>query len=584
MPQTTNNVGKPRLSRTKFRLKRRKLFDCDMGEMIPIQCDLVMPGDVLRVHIDIVSRTQPLIAPLLHQIDVETHTAFIPIRIVDPDFADDENGSLSGGVYRPGDPDKGADGLTKKTFPKWVPSVDKIGNHSLWDYFGLPTREQNNIPAGQIFAGPYPDDWIRRVYNKFYNDFFRAEHFEKEIPLTNEDILYRNYRKDYFTSAAPFRQEGPSPSVPLSGDAGATWNLIENFNKFIPNSIGRWVTGTAPLGASNGSTGPVGQMYYPIEYQNTSGGGYIRTLTQTPLIWPVPNNATPNRDPTYGWQSGQIQFNFGIHTGGTENSLISFLNNNAIDWGNVGTFDVNDLRDVIQQQKFLERNTRIGLRYVEQLVGRWNISPRDERLQRPEFIGGTRTPIIISEVLQTSETSDASPQGQMAGHGLAASMGRTRKYVVQEWGYIITLLSIMPKAGYSQGIPRQYIHESRYDFPTPEFMHTGEREIYQTELYTGTNEVANRAIWGYRPIYDEMRMAHDTICGNMRKVLNQWHLSREFATAPLLNQNFISTKDNIRKDVFADSNEKGFIVHAGIKMNVIRSMPRLGEPGLMDHF
>lgn len=579
MAGAITSVGAPRLYRTRMRLKQRKLLNCDMGQLIPVYCNLCLPGDVVRLKHDMVIRLQPLVAPILQEINADLHTFFVPIRLVDEDFADDEDGTISGGVFRPGDPNKGADGLTTKVFPRWIPATNPPQKYSLWDYLGhpIPTSYHNFSAIG----APYPTDWHRRAYYKIYNEYFRDQRAEEEIdyeaitPAT-ERILYRAFRKDYFTSASPHVLEGVPPSLPLSGETTADFSeldkpfyqdVILRYHEQLssttiqnPNPDGVYGFGTTDLQPSD-----PGLIYNNIQAQYN--------VSNYPLISHQPVVSSTS--------SGYVNFHPQARL---DYRFIDWLNQNTVDLGTVSTFDVNQLRDVVQMHKFMERNSRIGLRYTEQLRGRWRISPRDDRLQRPEYVSGSRTPIIISEVLQTSADTPTSPQGNLAGHGLTASTNRTRKYLVKEWGYLITILSIMPKVGYSQGIERQYLYESRYDFPAPEFMHLGEREILTTELYTTHNEAANRAIFGFRPIYDEHRLLHDQVCGDMRDTFDYWHLSRQFDAPPTYNKEFITTENNIRKDIFAVQNEPGFIVHVGTRANMVRSLPVTGDPGLIDHF
>ena len=94
----------------------------------------------------------------------------------------------------------------------------------------------------------------------------------------------------------------------------------------------------------------------------------------------------------------------------------------------------------------MERNARAGSRYTEFLKAHFGVSPRDERLQRPEYIGGSKAPIIFSEVLQTSATaSQPTPQGNLAGHGIGISSKFCGKYHVKEYGLIMGIMSVMPK-------------------------------------------------------------------------------------------------------------------------------------------
>ena len=85
---------------------------------------------------------------------------------------------------------------------------------------------------------------------------------------------------------------------------------------------------------------------------------------------------------------------------------LASINANTVDLSAATTFDVADLRLVFQIQKWMERNARGGARYTEFLRSHFSVSPRDERLQRPEYIGGSKAPVIFSEVLQTSETTE----------------------------------------------------------------------------------------------------------------------------------------------------------------------------------
>lgn len=123
------------------------------------------------------------------------------------------------------------------------------------------------------------------------------------------------------------------------------------------------------------------------------------------------------------------------------------------------------------------KETRAGARYTEFLKAHYGESPRDERLQRPEYIGGSKSPVIISEVLQTSSTDVTSPQGNLAGHGMAVDRTFAAKYHAQEFGLIMGIMSIMPSAAYQQGIDRQWLRRTKFDFYFPEFANLSEQAI-----------------------------------------------------------------------------------------------------------
>ena len=152
------------------------------------------------------------------------------------------------------------------------------------------------------------------------------------------------------------------------------------------------------------------------------------------------------------------------------------MNSNSVDLSSATTFNVADLRLVFQIQKWMERNARSGVRYTEFLRSHFGVSPRDERLQRPEYVGGSKSPIIISEVLQTSETG-SSPQGNMSGHGISASSTFCGKYRATEYGVMMGIMSIMPRTMYQQGLQRQWTRRTRYDFYFPEFANLSEQAV-----------------------------------------------------------------------------------------------------------
>ena len=214
------------------------------------------------------------------------------------------------------------------------------------------------------------------------------------------------------------------------------------------------------------------------------------------------------------------------------------LNRNVVNLGSATTFNVADLRLAFQIQKWMERNARAGVRYTEFLRSHYGVAPRDERLNRPEYIGGSKAPVIVSEVLQTSSTS-TTPQGNMAGHGLSADKAYIAKYHAQEFGVVVGLMSIMPRSSYQQGIDRQWLRRSRYDFYSPEFANLSEQGIERAEIYATTSGTENRTIFGFKGRYDEMRFKRSMVCGKMRTSYDYWHLGRKFASAPLLNEEFI---------------------------------------------
>jgi hypothetical protein len=486
--------------RSVFDLSYEKKFTCDMGQLIPVMCDEVVPGDFFKIANQSVVRFQPLVAPILHEVNVYTHYFFVPYRLLWP-YEDSEDPGFE--IFITG----GEDGDDDSTIPTWEPTDYTEG--SLWDYFGFP--------VGIDPTDAYPVDFPRRAYNFIWNEFYRDETLQDEVAWTNEDILLRNWEKDFFTSAQPNTQRGTSPALPIAGTTSAEFTNVVN------------------------------------------------------------SSPTEN----IGVSSGYMDDNFYVNGATESNNASLALNNNVVDLSLATTFDIADLRLAIQTQRFQERNQRVGVRYTEFLQAHFGVSPRDDRLDRPEYIGGTKSPVIVSEVLQTSET-DTTPQGTLAGHGLNVGNGYVGKYNVQEYGLIIGIMSIMPKPAYEQGINRQWLKESRYDFFFPEFIGLSEQPVIRAELYASAVGAENQTVFGYQGRFDEMRVKQNQIVSEMRGDYDYWHISRQFGSAPSLNSDFIECDP--RKDIFAAPSEPGMIVSFANLIQAFRPIPVIAEPGLIDHY
>lgn len=236
---------------------------------------------------------------------------------------------------------------------------------------------------------------------------------------------------------------------------------------------------------------------------------------------------------------------------------------------------INDLRTAIKLQEWLEKNARGGTRYCEFLRTHYNVTPEDSRLQRPEYICGSVTPIVISEVLNTTGTQDA-PQGNMAGHAIGVVNSRKGYYQAQEHGVIMTLLSIVPRTAYQQGVEKHWLKindPTEYYFPS--FAHLGEQSVKNIEVYVDAqNPIGD---FGYIPRYAEYKFINSRVSGDFRTTLNFWHASRIFASEPALNSNFIQCSP--RTNWLAVDDDSDYLwMHVFHNLKAIRPMPVFGTP------
>lgn len=151
----------------------------------------------------------------------------------------------------------------------------------------------------------------------------------------------------------------------------------------------------------------------------------------------------------------------------------------------LSSFNASDLRTMFAQTRVFERLARCGSRYTEYLRANFNISPSDGTLQRAQYLGGFKQPIVCTEIAQTAQDGD-NAVGTLRGKGISSGSGGIKPYVVKEFGVIFGLLTVMPEISYSQGIPREYTYKERFDFFNPSFQNLSEQEVRNAEIYVGT--------------------------------------------------------------------------------------------------
>ena len=456
--------------RSKFGLSHSFKFSCDMGNLVPIMCEDVSPGDTFRLNTDAVVRFAPMLAPLMHEIDVYTHYFFVPNRLT---WTNWEN-FITGG-------ERGDD---VSVVPTITSPSGGFGVSSLVDYlYGC------NVDAEGLTVDAMP----ARAYQLILNEWYRQQDLQDsrlisfaDGPDTTTDLsLYnRNWNKDYFTSCLPFQQKGPAVLLPLSGNApvigtapvSGLGTFAQTFSTNASSAYFTDGTGADPVTTTANWVGSGGS--------GTSGQGYV--------IEEDPNNSGfPN-----------IRANADVPTSTLEADL-----------SKVSSATINDLRQSFQLQRWLEANMRCGSRYTESILSHFGVHSPDQRLQRPEFLGGGRSPVVFSEVLQTSETSSTgTPQANMAGHGFGAHRSHQFVKSFPEHGWVIGLMSIVPVSSYSgQGVDRRFTRFSKYDYLWPLFAHLGEQPVLNKEVYAQgfADPAADEGVFGYQPRYQEYRKRRD---------------------------------------------------------------------------
>jgi len=401
-----------------------------------------------------------------------------------------------------------------------------IAKGSLADYLGIPT----GVSAQQLNGiSTLPI----RAYAKIWNDYYRDQNQQEEIDLNvvgslfyNEKPLLRAWEKDYFTSALPSTQQGGPYGVPVNPSYIDTGSLA-----------------------------------------TTKDGGFA------------------------------AQGNMQIGPGGAINDGVEdVIVKNLID-GEELTIDINDFRVAHRLQRWAERQMRSGNRYVETLLSHFGVHNNDLRMQRPQYLGGGKMPVTISEVLNTNgnEINDPTlgsnvPLGDMAGHGIGIGSTPMAKATFKEHGWIMGIMSIIPKTTYQNGIHRSWLRKDKFQFPWPEFAHFGEHAVLQKELFATNVLEENQAIFGYQSQYSDLKYKGSSVHGDFRDNLSFYHMGRIFAETPGtgeqakpdLNEEFITCDTSaINERVFATGDTADTLwVQIYNAVTAVRPMPYYGTPTL----
>lgn len=504
-----------KMSRSAFDLSHDRKLSCKMGDLVPIYLEEVVPGDYFKCATSLVVRLTPLVAPIMHRVDVFTHFFFVPHRLVWDNFQNFITG--------------GDDGTDATVWPHFNGKTVAAGD--LLEFMGLPIAGASVLP--DVSALP------ARGYNLIYNEWYRDQWLQSKIALSKGDgvdsttptsLLKRNWEKDYFTGALLSPQKGASVSVPLGSTAPVTR---------VPNAANGWKAFKAGT--------------------NTDG---------TPTTVLGLKSSSGSRVAESSGAGDSLSFD-------PDGGLVA-------DLSSATSSTINALRQAVTVQQWLERNARAGSRYVESIFAHFHVRSSDARLQRPEFLGGGRSPIVISEVLQTSETSANSPQGNMSGHGFSVQVSHGFSKAFEEHGYIFGIMSIMPRTAYQQGVPRHWSRVTRYDYPWPEFVSIGEQGILKQELYVA-NDGENGNVFGYAPRYEELRMRESSVHGLFKVApgsggLDFWHMGRIFNTRPTLVSSFVTADPTTR--VFAVDDSDTCLVQLMHHVKAVRPIPAQGVPGL----
>ncbi len=540
------------------------------GELIPFFVDEVLPGDTFDITTSKVVRTQTLLTPLMDNLYLDTFYFFVPTRLTWTHWKE-FCGENTSGAWAPS---------VEYTVPSIASPSGGFASGTIADYMGLPVGV--SWKATDALA---PSALPFRAYALICDHFFRDENLQSPLLIPTGDAnqtgsngsmaeslgnianggkpFVANRYHDYFSSCLPSPQRGDPVGIPIdvpSGFQGGTFPVTTipfNVNSSDPGTLQKLF-----VWQSNNKTGA-----------SSWSGSTLKGITKT--------SATTD-DTSRVVLSGPTASSFPIAPA----NLATVIPDTTGSSSSQAEFTINQFRLAYTMQCYLERLARGGSRYSELLLSLFGVKSPDARLQDPEYLGGNRIPLSVTEATNTAQTEQEF-LGDVGAKSVSSDVHSDFVKSFTEHGFVIGLMCVRYDHSYSQGLNRMWMRKKFEDYYNPMFANLGETPVYKAEIYASSNTIKNdKNIFGYQEIWSDYRYKPNMVTGEMRpgvtNSLANWHLADYYTKEPTLSSGWIPEDKSIIDRVLAVGSNVAnqFWADIFIKNKCTRCMPMYSIPAL----
>ena len=525
--------------RSKFYIPYDHKTTFDGGKLVPIGVWEVLPGDTIEMSMSSIVRMTTPIYPTMDNAFMDVYFFYERNINLWDHWAEMQGENKLTAWEQP---------ITYST-PQITAPTGGWAEDTIADHLGLPTK----VSGLSVSHLPF------RMYCKIWSDWFRDQNLKDNVYWTTGDATVPGANTgsyittaqcgaqllpvakihDYFTSALPAPQKGPSVGIPIGTTAPV----------FAGNTVHDTMPNTLVWVYNNGGTitrAPSGHLVTP-----TNG---ITSVNSESVGTPQANIAPGN-----------------LYADLTKATLAS----------------INSLREAYAIQRYYEALARGGSRYVETLKSIWGVTPLDASLHRSEYLGGFRTPINITQVLQTSSTDTVSPQGNTAAYSYTPDSQDVFTKSFEQHGFLMCVACVRTEKTYQQGIERFWSRTGAFSYYIPQLANIGEQAILNKEIYAQGTSADDQA-FGYQEAWADYRYKPNQVTGKMRSnatgTLDSWHYAENYASLPTLSTGWIDEDNSVITRTLAVTNEPQFIGDFYFNSTWVREMPVYSVPGLSERY
>ena len=554
-----NQVPNLEITRSRFKRDQDIKLTFDAGQLIPFYVDEVLPGDTFSIdNVGLVRMSTPIF-PVMDNCYLDYYYFFCPDRILWEHWKEfmgevtDEPWIQKTEYTVPQLKIKG--GTAENKFPL---------ENSILDYMGIPTKIIGETGELDINALPI------RAYVKIWNEWFRDQNVDNPAINTDKDadVDYKDSGKD--ATLETILQEAYTGGRPLPVN-----RFHDYFSSTLPSPQRSAESVTIPM------LGNAGIYAYKDAKLTEKDSMLIKSFTGT-------QSDQGEKGKAYGITQlvDNVPAYFLVGTGEGNFRKNQYL---GADLSSVAGATINQLRQAFQVQKYFEELARGGSRYREQIYSLFRTRISDKTVQIPEYLGGDRIMINMNQVIQTSGTTETSPQGNVAAMSVTGFGKSAFTKSFEEHGFVIGVCCVRHDHTYQQGLERMFSRKNKLDYYFPVFANLGEQAVLKKELYAQGTETDNEA-FGYQEAWADYRMKPNRICGAFRSnatgTLDSWHYGDNYTKTPALSQEWMKEGSaEIARTLAVENkvNEPQFIADFLVKNTTVRPMPMYSVPGLIDH-